>query len=195
MKYLILTAALAALSAGAASAATTTLFEDDFDTETGRYNTTLTNWTIVQGSVDLVGCSGTGKCIDVDGSTPRSLPTIIETKTAFTLTSGNTYAIDFLMPVGTQKDPFTVSLGAFSRSYTGYAFPLAETLSFTAGANATAPLRIALNTVGNNNYGPYLTRISLTETMAVPPAVVPLPAAAWLLAGALGALGFVRRKS
>jgi hypothetical protein len=153
----------------------------------------------LQGFVDVVGaCASTGRCVDLDGSFSRSLPTIIATKSSFSITAGNSYLINFSMPTGTQTDPFTVSLGSFfSEAFTDYSFPIGPELSFVAAGSGSARLQFALNSVANSNFGPYLTFVSLTETAAIEPppvAAVPLPAAGLLLAAALGAAGLSGRR-
>ncbi len=114
----------------------------------------------------------------------------METNQVFTITAGNTHDIMFAIPRGNQTDPFTISLGAMVQSYADYDFPISGGFGFVAGANETAPLTFALNSVANNNFS-YLTSISLIETVADAPAV-PLPASGLLL-GSLGALALRRR--
>lgn len=141
------------------------LFVDTFDGEAYEFNTALDQWQVFKGTVDIVSCAGSGACVDLDGSTPGTLPTLMAPRESFAITAGRTYTIAFEIPTGSEPDPFTISLGAFhSRSFTDYAFPLSETLSFTAGTSGTATLEIRLGQPENNNYGPYLTAISLSET-------------------------------
>ncbi len=174
-----------------------TLFSDDFDTETAQFNTELDNWDILQGSVDVVGnCAGTGRCVDLDGSMGATPPTIIATKSSFTITAGNIYNISFSIPTGTQTDPFTVALGSFfSQDFADYGFPLNPSLGFAATASGSANLSFALTSATNSNFGPYLTSVTLSETIVdgggpvdPPMAVIPLPASGLLLFGAAGFL-------
>lgn len=193
MRNILYTACLAlGFSAQAPNAAIVSnlLFSDNFDAEMLQFNTSLANWNVLQGSVDVVGnCAGTGRCVDIDGSMGATLPTIIETTLAFEYISGRTYTLDFSIPTGTQADPIRFSYGSvLERAYTGYTFPLQDSISAVAGADGLAPLRIALESITNNNFGPYLTSISLTETFddaIIQPAPIPLPASAPLLLGGL----------
>ncbi|MCL7944486.1 PEP-CTERM sorting domain-containing protein [Marinobacter sp. ATCH36] len=102
MKYF---AALIASSLLTAGAHATPIFEDDFDSEGTAGQSALnynefTNWTVSDGTVDLIyntnhwGISclgGTGKCVDLDGSTGNA-GTL--TSTMFTLAAGN-YSLVF----------------------------------------------------------------------------------------------------
>lgn len=187
----------AAFSANAASV-TNTLFSDNFDGEFYEFNTTLDNWTVVQGSVDVVNCSGSGNCVDLDGSMSGSLPTIIETKASFAYAAGRTYNVVFDIPTGTQTDSITFAFGSVVENlYENYSFPLTTFFSGIATSDGFAQLRISLGSVTNNNFGPYLTSISLVETYVdggLPPlAPVPLPASGLLLLGGIGAMRLWKR--
>lgn len=66
---------------------------------------------------------------------------------------------------------------------------------FTAGEWYEADVPLALLAPGTNVWTYYLNSAGeANSSIFLPMAVVPVPAAAWLLAGALGALAFVRRR-
>ena len=101
------------------------IFQDNFDsegTQTSHLNYNgFTNWTVSDGTVDLVGMpngwgidcvGGTGKCVDLDGSTRDAG---VFTSTSIALAAG-TYELSFDIS-GNQRnntnDGTSVSLGGF----------------------------------------------------------------------------------
>ncbi len=189
MRTFAIAAVIAAGLAGSAGAAT--LLSDNFDDEVPQLNTELDNWNVTRGSVDVIGCPGSGLCVDLDGSRGATPATIMSSRVAFSIEAGNTYTVDFRLDGG-NTDPFTVSLGSVSQIYIGFSNTLSASFSFVAAMDEMSPLTFSLNTLVNDNFGPYLTDVTLSETVAVPP--VPLPAGGLLLMAGLGALTFVRRR-
>ncbi|MEO0634028.1 MAG: VPLPA-CTERM sorting domain-containing protein [Pseudomonadota bacterium] len=200
----MLLAAVLAVAGHSAVAATTTVFQDDFQADdtggTGFSTTTsLTNWTVVGGgNVDILPSAGSfpgcvDTCIDLDGSF-NSTPARLETLAAFSFVTGTTYTLTLDIPGGQQADPFTFGiLGGPTQSVSGYMAPLSPVLSFTAGADFAAGLFIQMDTSVSNNLGPWLDTVTLTARTP-DPGTIPLPAGMWLLLSALGAGVVVRRR-
>ena len=67
-----------------------------------------------------------------------------------------------------------------------------ETLTFGVAADTVGSLFI--DHEGGDNFGILLDRVTLTETTTTTPAVVPLPAAGWLLLAGLGGMGVARKR-
>ena len=175
-----------------------TVFFDDFSADTAAFSkTTLTNWNVVQGNVDVVnpgsfGCPSPGtKCVDLDG-TGSPAPAIIETQAIFSFVTGEQYELFFDIPalntgLGNNNDAFRVTIGSYySEDFTGYSAPLTVTRQFSIGSDGSAPITFTLLDQPNDA-GPFLSGVSLTQ--------VPVPAAIWLFGtGLLGLVGMARRK-
>lgn len=205
--FLSIAATTAVLSLGAAlpASAATTLFSDNFNTETlGTLNVTLSQWTIVRNSVDVIGDGGSfvfypgnGRYLDLDGSTQSAGR--IETKTLFPLVVGENYRLSFsygrnfglgLTPesmrfgvTGNFDDPFSLSLNQdipnllpFSREFTAM----------------SATGRIFFDHAGGDNAGIVLDNVLLESIDRT--AVVPVPAALPLMLAGLAGLGFIARR-
>lgn len=188
-------AAAAALTA-ATTASATVVFSDEFNDDAGAFAaTSLANWNVVQGNVDVLphlghacGAGAVGNCLDLDG-TGSPAPAIIETTSSFSFIAGEEYELTFDFRTGTANDSFTVSLGAFfSETFSGYGFPFEVTRTFAIGADGSAPIRFALGPTPNQA-GPYLDTVTLTRT-----ADVPAPAAIGLFGLGLLGLGLVDRR-
>ncbi|MEM9755211.1 MAG: hypothetical protein AAF914_04420 [Pseudomonadota bacterium] len=189
-------ASAAALSFASAVSASTVLFHDDFSQEDPgsvfQNTTTLDNWTVVQGNVDLIGstskfaCEGGTACLDLDGFTTPT-PAIIETIDAFHLQGGETYTLLFAFAGGTNNDTVTVALGSIFQMVLpagGYTIPFAAAFSVTPQADELAQISFAVSTPPDSQ-GPYLGEVTL-----IGPAPIPLPAGAWFLIGGFGMLAF-----
>lgn len=105
----------------APAAARPVLLEDNFNHETGQPHTVLNNWTVSNGTIDVIGrglcCDvypGHGRYVDLDGSTNNAGR--IETA-QLTLTPGKTYKIRFLMGVNNVQSA-TLTCGGGKAKFT-----------------------------------------------------------------------------
>lgn len=170
-----------------ASANASVIFEDNFDSElnpgVSQVNySNFANWTVSNGTVDLVSnggwgidCyGGAGKCVDLDGSNRNAG---VFTSTALGLDVG-TYELSFALS-GNQRngstDAMVVSLGGLvNADYTlaGGADWEVFTHSFTVGANTADS--IVFNHNGGDNIGIMLDNVSLRAVDVPEPATLVL---------------------
>lgn len=204
MKLFAPLAVAAALSA-AAPAHSAIVLIDDFS---GYGNSTVLNapdsvfggnWFTTDGTVDYLAknssyselCLGaSGSCVDLDGSTGNA-----GVFSSFLLGPG-TYNVLFQLTGNLRggTDELTIAFGSVVRTVTLAWNEVVNQNSFgldffgiTVGAEGT---RLSFSTAGGDNIGPLLKSVVI-ETA---PAPVPVPAAGGLLLGALGLLGFARRR-
>jgi len=195
-KYVVSFFAAAFISLGANAGI---IFQDNFDSEGSALNyTTFSNWTVSDGTVDVVSnatygiscAGGSGKCVDMDGSTGNAG---ILTSTLLNLAAG-TYSFSFDISGnqrGYSQDAMTMTLGGFlNQSFSlSSSDPWAtKTYNFTV-SNATANY-IVFNHGGGDNVGILLDNVSLSLISEVPE-----PSAMILLGLGLLGLGLARRKS
>lgn len=201
MKKIILPMMLSMLSL--TSHAATVVFQDDFESyAVGSNKTNFSgNWTVTEGSVDLVGpgyfgglALAGGKSVDLDGSTGNA--GTFKSKD-LNLTAGN-YTLTFDLSgnkrVGSDSVNVSVTLGLASQTYTFPSnFPYTtQTLLFSVLGNSTS--NIIFNHLGGDNIGLLLDNVTLTHVSNVN--AVPIPAAAWLFgSAAFGFLGARRKKA
>ena len=181
-----------------ASHGATVVFEDDFDSETLTFNhTNFVNWTVSEGSVDLVGAGfndilpGNGRYVDLDGTTFNAG---ILTSTTINLNPGS-YTLSFKLGGGARsninpgnEDTVDVSFGSvYSESFTLAITDPLTAYSRTFTVNSLTSASIVFDHAGGDNFGIFLDDVALTS--------VPVPAAAWLFSsGILGLIGVSRRK-
>lgn len=209
MRY-FLAAILAVCLPGLASAATTTLFDDDFAPEVagavGTVSTLnftgLTNWTITDGAVDLFTNGGFGLpcgsagCLDLDGSVTNAVA--MQTNVAFSFVTGNTYDLALDLSGRNSSGAESLDFGILGGPSVNYSVaagaPAAgiQTLSFTALSDFSGA--IFLDHAGGDNFGLLLDRVTLTETTPNGIAPVPLPASSLLMVAGFGALALQRRR-
>lgn len=193
MKKILLSLMLTSAIAASASAHASLLFADNFNAETRALNASLTNWTVSNGSIDVIGTGyfnfypEKGNFLDLDGSTRNAGK--ITTHTAFSLNPGITYLLSF--DLGSSKygdtNSVNVSLGNFSEIFT--LAPNAGWQQFTRSFTVLSGMssNLSFDHAGGDNMGLMLDNVSVT---AVPEAET----YALMLAG-LGLIGFsVRRR-
>lgn len=206
----ILTSAVVALSLSGAASAATTLFQDDFNANTVGYNKTPAGWTLVSGSVDILGndnvrreqdgnYKGNGTYIDLDGSTNQAGR--IQTTQQFNAVAGATYELTFDYGKNWAKNRNTAETLYFG--FGGWQdviaistdpIPALLTVTYTFKALTSGLTSLFFGALGGDNNGPIIDNVLLTTVGSTDVAPVPVPAAGLLLLGAMGALAGLRRR-
>jgi hypothetical protein len=195
-RTLALSFAVSLLSATAAQAVP--LFSDNFDSEALGLSTGLDNWTISDGTIDVIGAGGSfdfypgnGHYLDLDGSSGNAGK--ITTNTAFNLLPG-TYTLNFQLGGSTRGDSnsVTVALGSIYNEVFTLAFNaglqnISRTITLAAAAGSGA---LSFENAGGDNLGLILDDVSLDFSRVQTD--VPEPSSLALLA--LGGIAGVARR-
>jgi len=184
------------------SAIAVTIFSDNFNTDTPGLNATPSGWSISNsnlnppGSVDTIGsggfgitcAGGSGKCIDLDGSTGKSGNL---TSPGLNLLAGQSYTAFFDLSgnqrIAGQTNVVSISFGTTttSLSFAGNAAFSTHSLSFEPSATGIYNLIFLDN--GNNNIGAILDNVSVQ-------AAVPEPETYAIMLVALGLVSLVAHR-
>lgn len=202
----------AMLLAVAQPARATVVFSDNFDTETLGLNATPSQWTVTNGTVDIIGgppdffnlLPGNGFYIDLDGSTSNAG---VMTSIALTLMPGVDYTLQFDLAgsrransgINTVRAGVDFNADSFFDVFVDITLP--QTAIFTTFflpfdvASPTSNGRIVFDHSGGDNAGLLLDRVILSAIS--PPGgggAVPAPGTLALLGLGLAGLGLSRRR-
>lgn len=179
------------------------IFFDDFEQEhLGLNYDGFRNWTVRNGSVDVIGSAGgaqsfdflagqgRGLYVDMDGTT-RDAGRLVSRR-AFEFLPGHRYTLSFDL-AGSQRqghgqyDRLRVTVGDIaSETFRLPWFQEMQTYATTFSVQAPTSARLAFGGLGRDNVGLLLDNVRLFAA--------PLPGAAWLLGlGMAGLLGLRRR--
>lgn len=174
------------------------IFSDDFDAETPGFSTSLINWSISDGTIDVIGAPGPhtlqplsyGRYLDMDGSTSDAGKI---TSDVMSLLAGN-YSLSYDL-AGNQRDSSTERVDVVVSGEASMSHSLARTdpfstfmLNFTL--LSTTNITLSFEGFGGDNLGMLLDNVIL-ERGSVPDTGSALA----LLGAALFGLAAIRRKA
>lgn len=192
MKKQLLTLLFSTALAASASAHANLLFEDTFNAETRALNSSLSNWTVSNGSIDVIGTGyfdfypGNGNYLDLDGSTRNAGR--ITTVTSFALNPGVTYLLSFDLGGSKRGDSnsVNVALGNFSETFTLASSAGWQNVTRSISVLGDMSSRLSFDHAGGDNMGLILDNVSVTA--------VPEPETYALMLAGLGLMGFMVRR-
>jgi hypothetical protein len=186
----------------APSAGAAVIFADDFEAETSGPNASLTNWTVSDGTIDVVGtgffpelCTSgsptTPRCVDMDGSTADAG---VITSPAFSLDPGS-YTLSF-WAAGNQRnypqDDMTFAVGSSLNGLLSLPTSAPWTqYSFLFSVLASESASIVFNHAGADNVGIVIDNVLLESNVAA----VPEPMSLTLFGTGMAALAYKRRRA
>jgi len=183
-----------------ANAQAAVIFSDDFEADTFGLNTGLINWTVTDGTIDVVGpsafginCGGSTKCVDLDGSSGSAGR--IETE-LLSLSLVGSHSLSFDLSGnqrGGSSDTVQVFIGAMLLDTItlapGAPFSTHTLLFIPSATNA----RIIFDHAGGDNVGLILDNV-LLQRLDPNPTGVPEPMTLGLLGAGLFGIGALRRR-
>jgi uncharacterized delta-60 repeat protein len=162
------------------------LLADNFNAENGGTGksaypaTSLANWNITRGTVDIIGTdfsgreyiSGRGSYLDLDGNTFNAGK--IESKNTFSFAADEEITLKFflagsqrsaLLPAGQDNDSVTVSLGnLFNETFTRSGSSPFEQITRTFKVNTATNAKLIFDHAGSDNIGLLLDDVELSKT-------------------------------
>jgi len=180
----------------ATSANAVTVFSDNFESDAGAINATLNNWTVTEGTVDLIPVGADfnwcgSNCVDMNGSTQQEGR--IESNLSLALEAGKRYILSFDYGINQNSSSSleTLKFGVGSNfgtlNVTGVSGLSPFVYSFLALADETVSIFFQdISNTPNDNGGPLLDNVKF--------AAVPVPAALPLLLTGLLGVGLLGRR-